>query len=100
MRKLSVLLLAVFSFSAAAHAQSYNSKPFCQTHPSLCTELLNPYDYEGNYTGHDEPSVLFYSEKSGSGNSSVYFITLPQDPLDYRRAWFDDRKYCQWLRAR
>jgi hypothetical protein len=80
MRKLSVLLLAVFSFSAAAHAQSYNSKPFCQTHPSLCTELLNPYDYEGNYTGHDEPSVLFYSEKSGSGNSSVYFITLPQDP--------------------
>ena len=80
MRKLSVLLLAVFSFSAAAHAQSNNSKPFCQTHPSLCTELLNPYDYEGNYTGHDEPAVLFYSEKSGSGNSSVYFITLPKDP--------------------
>src|SRR5262249_8262599 len=30
--------------------------------------------------GHDEPSVLFYSNTAGSGNSSVYQLTIPSDP--------------------
>src|SRR6266704_3212312 len=29
------------------------------------------------YTGHDEPSLLFYSNTAGSGNSSIYNLTLP-----------------------
>jgi hypothetical protein len=33
-----------------------------------------------NYVGHDEPSLLFYSNEPGSGNSSVYRLTLPKDP--------------------
>jgi hypothetical protein len=33
------------------------------------------------YVGHDEPSALFYSHKPGSGNSSVYLLQLPKDPV-------------------
>lgn len=32
------------------------------------------------YIGHDEPSLLFYSNTPGSGNSSVYRLMLPNDP--------------------
>jgi hypothetical protein len=30
--------------------------------------------------GHDEPALLFYSNTPGSGNSSLYLLTLPKDP--------------------
>jgi hypothetical protein len=54
------------------------SGPLCEEHPQLCTELSNP---RGNYvSGHDEPSLLFYSNKAGSGNSNQYSLTLPTDP--------------------
>jgi hypothetical protein len=46
----------------------------------LCTDVLDSVGYNGGYTGHDEPSVLFYSNVPGSGNSSVYLIRLPKDP--------------------
>ena len=32
------------------------------------------------YTGHDEPSLLFYSGTAGSGNSNLYHLQLPSDP--------------------
>jgi hypothetical protein len=41
---------------------------------------MEPYNYEGNYVGHDEPSLLYYSNTAGSGNSNLYKLTLPQDP--------------------
>jgi len=34
----------------------------------------------GEYIGHDEPSLLFYSGQPGSGNDNTYNITLPTDP--------------------
>jgi hypothetical protein len=34
----------------------------------------------GHYVGHDEPSVLFYSNIPGSGNHMTYNVTLPQEP--------------------
>ena len=34
----------------------------------------------GEYTGHDEPSVLFYSQQPGSGNDNSYLLSLPKDP--------------------
>ena len=46
----------------------------------LCTEVLDSIGYGGGYTGHDEPSVLFYSNVAGSGNSGVYVIRLPKEP--------------------
>ena len=46
----------------------------------LCTDRASHKNYEGKYVGHDEPSLLFYSNRPGSGNSSVYELTLPKDP--------------------
>ena len=34
----------------------------------------------GEYIGHDEPSLLFYSGQPGSGNDNTYNLTLPTDP--------------------
>jgi hypothetical protein len=45
----------------------------------LCAEQRdNPGDWV--YVGHDEPSLLFYSNTPGSGNSNVYRLRLPKDP--------------------
>jgi hypothetical protein len=54
----------------------------CSSGRVLCTEVQDPEQVfgEGNYVGHDEPSLLFYSNVAGSGNSSVYRMTLPKDP--------------------
>src|SRR5260370_7233372 len=56
------------------------NKAFCPKRPTLCTETTDPWNYQGQYTGHDEPSLLFYSNTAGSGNSSLYQLTLPKDP--------------------
>ena len=34
----------------------------------------------GQYVGHDEPSLLFYDHRHGSGNDVTYNIRLPKDP--------------------
>jgi hypothetical protein len=46
----------------------------------LCTEVYDSIGYGGAYTGHDEPSLLFYSDVRGSGNTSIYRLRLPKDP--------------------
>lgn len=60
-------------------------KPFCEQPQGRCLDPANVYNdetnnYGKNYVGHDEPSLLFYSSRPGSGNSSAYFIRLPKDP--------------------
>ena len=47
---------------------------------ALCTEPADSIGYGGEYTGHDEPSLLFYSDTPGSGNSNLYHVQLPTDP--------------------
>jgi hypothetical protein len=48
---------------------------------ALCAEAADSVGaYPGEYTGHDEPSLLFYSNTAGSGNSTTYQLTLPDDP--------------------
>ena len=46
----------------------------------LCAEPVDSVGYGDEYTGHDEPSLLFYSNTAGSGNSSKYELVLPSDP--------------------
>ena len=75
-------LVAVYAprpTTQTAHAAPLN-QPFCEAHPALCTETANPWNYAGQYTGHDEPSLLFYSNTAGAGNSDLYHLTLPSDP--------------------
>ncbi|MBZ5524396.1 MAG: hypothetical protein LAP21_19335 [Acidobacteriia bacterium] len=46
----------------------------------FCTEVNHSTEYFGHYSGHDEPSLIFYSNRKGSGNNSVYHVTIPTDP--------------------
>jgi hypothetical protein len=81
---LAVLLALVATYlprSAASPVKAAPlNKPFCTSRPALCTETRNPWNAQGQYTGHDEPSLLFYSNKAGSGSSNLYQLTLPKDP--------------------
>jgi hypothetical protein len=52
-------------------------KARCPNGPT-CTEI---YDWHEYYTGHDEPSVLFYSNHNGAGNDMTYRLNLPKDPV-------------------
>ena len=56
------------------------AKPDCDEQTAICAEPLDSIGYGGEYTGHDEPSLLFYSNTAGSGNSNYYTMTLPTDP--------------------
>jgi len=52
----------------------------CDEDGALCAETADAIGYNGAYTGHDEPSLLFYSNISGSGNRMTWRIKLPADP--------------------
>jgi hypothetical protein len=52
----------------------------CSQGLQICTEVKDSIGYEGAYTGHDEPSLLFYSDTQGAGNSNLYRLKLPSDP--------------------
>ena len=52
----------------------------CSQGLQICTEVKDSIGPNGAYTGHDEPSLLFYSDTQGSGNSNLYRLKLPSDP--------------------
>ena len=72
-----VAALLIGTFAGAARAAGNFD---CDESWSLCAEPVDSIGYAGEYTGHDEPSLLFYSNQAGSGNSSTYNLTLPDDP--------------------
>jgi hypothetical protein len=49
---------------------------------TLCPDVVDSAQLFGpdEYVGHDEPSLLFYSNKPGAGNRMQYSVTLPTDP--------------------
>jgi len=71
-------LVLVASFSGSARADGNNKS--CADNAWMCTEVADSIGYDGEYTGHDEPSLLFYSDTAGSGNSNSYTLVLPQEP--------------------
>jgi hypothetical protein len=87
MRKLAwfvqwfVLLLLGCMASAQSTSPSRKNALDCNDQSGiLCTEVYESIGYGGAYTGHDEPSLLFYSNVPGSGNTTVYLLRLPKDP--------------------
>ena len=70
------IVVACGLFAGSARA----SKPECDEPTALCAETVDSIGYAGEYTGHDEPSLLFYSNTAGSGNSNSYNLRLPKDP--------------------
>lgn len=73
----------------AAASSAPSNQPMCTQRPQLCTQVAEPWDANGQYTGHDEPAALFYSTVPGSGNSNLYHITLPPDPVaPPKQGWY------------
>jgi hypothetical protein len=89
--------------SSKAPPVSYANRPFglhCTTpgQSYLCTDVadmtvdpdaptgqvnIGGAGYKGDdnaYVGHDEPSLLFYSNAAGSGNNNYWNMTLPKQP--------------------
>jgi hypothetical protein len=85
MRRFAFLLVAgaalfgTVALTGSAGDQGYRVRN-CSQGLAICTEVADSIGYGGAYTGHDEPSVLFYSDTPGSGNSDKYTVTLPSDP--------------------
>ena len=70
----AVLLVGLFAGAARA---TEGGNFDCSEAWSLCAEPESSIGYDGAYTGHDEPSLLFYSNRAGAGNSNLYQFTLP-----------------------
>lgn len=66
--------------AAAEPGQQRPEKLLCAEGSPLCAETVDSLGYEGRYTGHDEPSVIFYSNSAGAGNNQQYQLVIPQDP--------------------
>jgi hypothetical protein len=93
--KLRVLLMSLISVVAislplamqtpvvqAASASAQHKSTNCVVNSLFCSEVYDSQKVFGTdqYVGHDEPSVLFYSNRPGSGNQMRYELTLPKDP--------------------
>ena len=88
----SAAAVASMSLAGAASGNqqaSSRSAPSKERHVSirceysrLCPDLADSKQVYGpdTYVGHDEPSLLFYSNKPGAGNRARYQITLPKEP--------------------
>jgi hypothetical protein len=83
------VVLASASIATAASAapartpisQNGNAeKLLCSEGSPICAEAADALGYEGRYTGHDEPSLLFYSGTPGAGNNQQYRVVVPKDP--------------------
>ncbi len=76
-RETALCMLTVL-LGTAASAQSAGTR--CEDKSWFCADPAPEYQYEGHYIGHDEPSLLFYSNTPGSGNSYKVLLRLPKDP--------------------
>src|SRR5437879_12851373 len=79
LRILPLYTLAALGYSNVSVAAGVNPHE-CDEGGSWCTATLDRIGYNGAYTGHDEPSLLFYSDTPGSGNQMTWRIRLPADP--------------------
>ncbi|HJQ74456.1 MAG TPA: hypothetical protein VJ814_06190 [Gaiellaceae bacterium] len=79
-----LLLPAAGSASSGPGSAAGASSPShtCKIGLPLCTDPADPINdlAGGPYVGHDEPSLLFYDQRHGSGNDVTYNIRLPKDP--------------------
>jgi hypothetical protein len=78
----SLLALLALGYTSAGSGatSSLRQAHDCDEGGPLCAEVMDSIGYNGRYTGHDEPAVLFYSDTAGSGNDMTWLMRLPKDP--------------------
>jgi hypothetical protein len=80
---IAALASAGSASAAAAGGKSATATKFsCRNGGFMCTEVFDPEAVfgQGTYVGHDEPSLLFYSNQPGSGNQMQYRGIIPSEP--------------------
>jgi hypothetical protein len=86
MRALSILVttLGIAAGTASGQIKSLALGLNCDDiNSGLCTERQDNINYEGNYIGHDEPALLFYSNGHRSGSAMIWRVVLPIDPITF-----------------
>jgi hypothetical protein len=78
----ALVVAAAVSLALASGASAGTASRTCKIGIPLCTDVAEPINdiAGGPYVGHDEPSLLFYDHRKGSGNDVMYNIRLPKDP--------------------
>lgn len=83
---LRLIVLLCAGIISAAHAQRLDPKIKselfrCPNNSGFCADIGHQYQEQlGEYTGHDEPAILFYSNRPGAGNNLTTTVTIPTDP--------------------
>src|SRR6266496_1284430 len=76
----AIAALVLLASAGAALADDYHES-FCQQRPFLCLDPYKSIGANGEYTGHDEPSTQFVSNRPGTGGGDLtYTLTLPRNP--------------------
>ena len=76
----SFAAVAALCCSACSPARRARRCLDCNEPTALCAEPVDSIGYGGEYTGHDEPSLLFYSNTAGLGELEPLQPELPTDP--------------------
>ena len=72
---------ALVGLAPAASAQAAAHAAINCEYSSVCAEVADSASVFGSeYVGHDEPSLVFYSNEAGAGNNATYTLRLPRDP--------------------
>jgi hypothetical protein len=87
---MSIALVGQFAIAGTASVASATAPTALEyglcsnsAHAADCVDVSNAYPtvgWGGSYVGHDEPSLLFYSNRPGSVNNQTYVVRLPKDP--------------------
>ena len=73
--------LAVAALPASAAASGYGNS-LCQQKPFMCLDPYHSIGANGTYTGHDEPTTQFLSNRPGTGGRDLtYIVRLPKNPV-------------------
>ena len=79
----SVLVGAILTAGGGAPALAAASNQHiaitCE-YSRICPDVNDNANVFDEYVGHDEPSLLFYSNTAGSGNQLSTVVTIPSDP--------------------
>jgi hypothetical protein len=65
---------------AATTSSTADKSEACEEGHLMCAEVEDYQNAFHYYVGHDEPSILYYSNKAGAGNRNRWKLTLPREP--------------------
>lgn len=66
--------------TAANTSAAISKSEACEKGPLMCAEVADYKNAFHYYVGHDEPSILYYSDTAGAGNRNRWQLTLPTEP--------------------